>query len=104
MMSSLDDRKKGFETKFVHDAELAFRAEARRNRQLGLWAAGLMGQTGPEASAYAEAIQAAALGENGKGRVFERLSHDLDAHADAQTIRTKMDALLAEAWQELRDG
>ena len=103
-MSSFDDRKKGFENKFAHDAELAFRAEARRNRRLGLWAAGLMGQSEPEAGQYAEALLATALGENGSGRVFERVSADLHDHADPQMIRAKMEALLAEAWQELRGG
>lgn len=104
MMSSLDDRQKGFESKFAHDAELAFRAEARRNRRLGLWAAEMMGRSGPEAGEYADALIATALGENGSGRVFERVSADLQGHADAQMIRTKMEALLAEAWQELRSG
>ncbi|MCC5972025.1 MAG: DUF1476 domain-containing protein [Pararhodobacter sp.] len=101
-MSSFDDRQKSYESKFAHDAELAFRAEARRNRRLGLWAADLLGQSGPEASQYAEALLATALGENGGGRVFERVSADLQGHADPQMIRTKMEALLAEAWQELR--
>lgn len=104
MMRSFDDRQKGFESKYVHDAELAFRAEARRNRRLGLWAAGLMGRSGPEAGTYAETLMAAALGENGSGRVFERVSADLQGHADAQMIRSKMEALLSEAWQELHEG
>jgi len=102
MMSSFDDRQKSFESKFAHDAELAFRAEARRNRRLGLWAAGLMGRSEPEAGRYAEALQATALGENGGGRMFERVSTDLQGRADPQMIRTKMESLLAEAWQELR--
>lgn len=103
-MHSFDDRQKSFENKFAHDAELAFRAEARRNRRLGLWAAGLMGRTGPEAGQYAEALLATALAENGGGRVFERVSADLQNHADPQMIRAKMETLLAEAWQELRSG
>jgi len=103
-MSSLDDRKSAFENKFVHDAELAFRAEARRNRRLGLWAAGLMGHREPEAAEYAEALLATALGENGSGRVFERVRTDLKGHADDATIHARMEELLAEAWQELRAG
>ena len=102
-MSSFDDRQKGFENKFAHDAELAFRAEARRNRQLGLWAAQMMGRSEPEAGEYAEALVSAALGENGSGRVFERVSADLHGHAEPQAIRAKMESLLAEAWQELRN-
>ena len=104
MMHSFDERQKGYESKFVHDAELAFRAEARRNRRLGLWAAGLLGRSEPEAGAYAEALLATALGENGSGRVFEQVSADLRGHADPQTVRARMEALLAEAWQELREG
>lgn len=104
MMHSFEERQKGYEGRFVHDAELAFRAEARRNRRLGLWAAGLLGRCGSEADAYAEALLATALEENGSTRVFEQVSADLRGHADPQTVRARMEALLAEARRELREG
>ena len=52
-MTTFDDRERSFETKFAHDAELRFKAEARRNRLLGEWAAGLLGKNGDEARTYA---------------------------------------------------
>lgn len=104
MMSSLNDRQKGFEGKFVHDAELVFRAQMRRNRRLGLWAADMMGQSGSEAGQYADALLATALGENGGTRVFDQICVDLQGRAEPAEIRAKMDTLLTEVWQELRDG
>ena len=50
-MTTFDDREQAFEKKFAHDSEMQFRAEARRNKLLGLWAAELMGRT--DAEAYA---------------------------------------------------
>ena len=55
-MTTFDDRENAFENKFAHDEELRFKAEARRNKLLGLWAAGLMGKTGDDAAAYAKLI------------------------------------------------
>jgi hypothetical protein len=52
-MTTFDDRENAFEAKFAHDSEMQFKAEARRNKLLGLWAAGLMGKSGDEAAAYA---------------------------------------------------
>ena len=55
-MTTFDDRENAFENKFAHDAEMQFRAEARRNKLLGLWAAELMGKTGDDAEAYAREV------------------------------------------------
>ncbi len=59
-MSTFDDRERAFESKFAHDTEMQFRAEARRNKLVGLWAAGLLGKSGDEAAEYAH--------ERGEGR------------------------------------
>ena len=64
-MSNFDNRQKGFEGKFAHDQELQFKAGARRNKLLGLWAAGLMGKTGEEADAYAKEVIKADFEEAG---------------------------------------
>ena len=55
-MTTFDERETAFENKFAHDAELKFKAEARRNKLVGLWAAGLLGKSGAEAAAYASEV------------------------------------------------
>ncbi|NBQ49447.1 MAG: DUF1476 domain-containing protein [Marivivens sp.] len=62
-MSTFDDREKAFEDKFAHDAEMQFKAEARRNKLLGLWAAELLGKSGEDANAYAAEVVKADLQE-----------------------------------------
>ena len=66
-MSSMDDRERAFETKFAHDAEMQFKAEARRNKLLGQWAAELLGKTGAAAEEYAKSIVVAARSAWGRG-------------------------------------
>ena len=56
MTTTFDKREEGFERQFVHDEELRFKAVARRNRLLGLWAAGLLGKSGTDAEAYAKEV------------------------------------------------
>ena len=96
-MSTFDDRQQAFEAKFAHDAEMQFKAEARRNKLLGLWAAELMGKSGDEAAAYAIEVVKSDFEEAGDEDVFRKLSGDLGDLADAATIRSKMAALMAEA-------
>ena len=100
-MSTFDDRQQAFEAKFAHDAEMQFKAEARRNRLLGLWAAELMGKSGDEAAAYAIEVVKSDFEEAGDEDVFRKLSGDLGDLADAATIRAKMAALMAEAKAQL---
>ena len=100
-MSTFDDRQQAFEAKFAHDAEMQFRAEARRNKLLGLWAAELMGKSGDEAAAYAIEVVKSDFEEAGDEDVFRKLSGDLGDLADAATIRAKMAALMAEAKAQL---
>ena len=69
-MSGFDKREDGFEKKFAHDEALRFKAEARRNKRLGLWAAGKLGKSGADAEAYAKSIVAADMEEGGDADVF----------------------------------
>ena len=96
-MASFDDRADAFENKFAHDAEMQFKAEARRNKLLGLWAAGLMGKSGDAADNYAKEVVKADFEEAGDEDVFRKVSTDLDGKADESTIRAKMAELAVEA-------
>jgi hypothetical protein len=100
-MSTFDDRENAFESKFAHDAEMQFRAEARRNKLLGLWAAGLMGKSGDDATAYAMDVIESDFEEAGDEDVFRKVAADLGHRADEPTIRAKMHALMAEAKSQL---
>ena len=96
-MTTFDDRENAFENKYAHDAEMQFRAEARRNKLLGLWAAGLMGKSGDEAEAYAKEVVRADFEEAGDEDVYRKVAGDLGALADEATIRTQMAELMAQA-------
>lgn len=96
-MTTMSDREKAFESKFAHDAEMQFKAEARRNKLLGLWAAELMGKSGDAAAEYAKEVIKSDFEEAGHEDVYRKVSGDLGALADEDTIRAKMQGLLAEA-------
>ena len=96
-MGTMEDRERAFEAKFAHDAEMQFRAEARRNKLLGLWAAEKLGKTGAEADAYAAEVIHADMQEAGEEDVFRKVSGDLGEHSTEQEIRGKMAELLIEA-------
>lgn len=96
-MTTFDDREHAFEAKFAHDAEMQFKADARRNKLLGLWAAELMGKTGADADAYAREVVKSDFEEAGHEDVYRKVSGDLGTLADEATIRAKMAELLAEA-------
>ncbi len=100
-MSTFDDRENAFENKFAHDAEMQFKAEARRNKLLGLWAAELLGKSGDDAAAYAVEVIASDFEEAGDEDVYRKVSGDLRDKADEATIRTKMVSLMAEAKAQL---
>jgi len=103
-MASFEDREKGFERKFAHDEELKFKATARRNRLLGLWAAELMGMSGDAAQAYAREVIKADLTEPGEEDVFRKIRADFDAKSVGQSdhqIRTKMADFMAQAVKQL---
>ena len=96
-MTTFDDRENAFENKFAHDEEMKFRAEVRRNKLLGLWAAELLGKTGDDADAYAKTVVASDFEEPGVEDVIRKVAADLGDLADADTIRGKMDEFLREA-------
>ena len=99
-MASFEDREKGFERKFAHDEELKFKATARRNRLLGLWAAEQMGITGDAAQAYAREVIKADLIEPGEEDVFRKIRGDFDTKGVSQSdhqIRRKMADFMGEA-------
>ena len=103
-MASFDDRQKGFENKYAHDQELQFKAQARRNKLLGLWAAEKMGLTGDAANDYAKTVVRADFDEPGDEDVFRKIRKDLDDKGVAQSdhqIRRTMDELLATAKDQL---
>lgn len=107
-MSTFDKREEGFERKFAHDEELRFKASARRNKLLGLWAAGLMGMEGDDAAAYAKEVIKADFEEAGDDDVFRKIRGDFDAKGVEQSdhqIRRQMDELMAEAVAQIeREG
>lgn len=90
---------------FVRDEELKFRATARRNKLLGLWAAEKLGKSGDEAEAYAKQVVAADFEEAGDEDVFRKIRSDFDAAGVSESdevIRKKMIDLLAEAIEQLK--
>jgi hypothetical protein len=100
-MTTFDDRDKAFENKFAHDAEMQFRAEARRNKLAGLWAAGLLGLSGDAAAEYAMAVVSADFEEAGNEDVVRKLAGDLGDKASADAIRAKLAELLPVAKSQL---
>ena len=104
-MTTFDKREEGFEKKFAHDEELQFKANARRNKLLGLWAAGKMGLTGPDAETYAKSVVMADFEEKGDHDVFKKVRKDLDDKKVAvsdQDIRTAMNDLMAQAIAQVK--
>lgn len=104
-MSGFDQRKTGEEARFAHDAELKFKANARRNKLLGLWAAELMGKTGEAASAYAVEVLKSDFEAPGDDDVFAKVKADLAAAGVAQSdhqLRRQMDELMSTAIDQLK--
>jgi len=103
-MTTFDKRQEGFEAKFAHDEELKFKATARRNKLLGLWAAEKLGLTGDKAQAYAMSVVKAEFEEPGEEDVFRKVRADFDAAGVDQSdhqIRRTMDELMSKAIVEL---
>ena len=93
-MANMEDRKNAFENKFAHDEELRFKATARRNKLLGLWAAEKLGKAGDAAAAYAR-------------EVIRKVRTDFDAAGVDQSdhqIRRTMDELLDQAIEAVRNA
>ncbi|HTC83175.1 MAG TPA: DUF1476 domain-containing protein [Rhizomicrobium sp.] len=105
MVITMDDRRRGFESKWVHDAELRFQVEARRNRALGEWAASKKGLTGAAVEDLVASVIAADFEEVGDEDVFRKLRSELDASVSDAAIREKMrECLQAAMGEERRDA
>ena len=106
-MSGFDKREEGFEKKFAHDEELRFKAMARRNKLLGLWAAEKLGISGADADAYAKTVVIADFDEPGDDDVYRKVRADFDAKGvdmPDDEIRRAMNDLLAKAIEEIKAG
>jgi hypothetical protein len=104
-MTTFDKREEGFEKQFAHDEELKFKAMARRNKMLGLWAAEKLGMSGADAEAYAKEVVMADFEEAGDHDVFRKVRKDFDAKGVTQSdhqIRRTMDELLARAVADIK--
>lgn len=104
-MAGMDDRKDAFEKKFAHDEELLFKASARRNKLLGLWAADLLGKSAGDAEVYAKSVVMADFEEAGDDDVLRKIKADLAAGGVEQSdhqIRRTMDELMARAVEEIK--
>ncbi|MFH1346335.1 MAG: DUF1476 domain-containing protein [Pseudomonadota bacterium] len=106
-MSSFDKREEGFERKYALDEEQKFKAEARRNKLLGLWAAEKLGMSADEAAAYAKEVVASDFEESGDADVVRKVLGDLTAKGVAMAepeLRVKMDELMATAVMQVKAG
>lgn len=105
MTTTFDKREEGFEKKFAHDEELKFKATARRNKLLGMWAAQKLGMSGADAEAYAKEVVTADFEESGDNDVFRKIRKDFDGKkvvvADAE-IRKMMDDFLSQAVAQMK--
>ena len=106
-MTTFDDREKGFEKKFAHDADLRFKAESRRNKMLAEWAGAKLGLNGAALEDYIKAVRKSDLEEKGDDDVFRKVKADLDAKGVAVTdadLRKAMGEFLAKAVTEVEAG
>lgn len=102
-MTTFDKREEGFEKKFAHDEELQFKAMARRNKLLGLWAAGLLGKTGADAEAYAKEVVLADFEESGDNDVLRKVVKDLEGKGVGEAqVRAQMAELLGQAIDQIK--
>jgi len=102
-MTTFDKREDGFEKKFAHDEELQFKAGARRNKLLGLWAAGLLGKSGADAEAYAKEVVMADFEAAGDKDVLHKVAKDLAAKGvTEQAVRAQMDELMTQAIAQIK--
>ena len=106
-MTTFDKREEGFESKFAHDEELRFKARARRNKLVGLWAAEKLGLAGAAAETYATNVVNADLDKPDGDSVFSKLRNDFDERGVAQSdhqIRRTMEEAMAKAVAEIEAG
>ena len=102
-MTTFDKREEGFEKQFAHDEDLRFKAMARRNKLLGLWAAGILGKNGNDAEAYAKEVVLADFEESGDNDVMRKVVKDLAGKGiSEQDVRAQMGTLLAQAVEAIK--
>ena len=102
-MTTFEKREEGFEKQFAHDEELRFKAMARRNKMLGLWAAGVLGKSGADAEAYAKEVVLADFEEAGDNDVLRKVSKDLQPKGvTEQQVRAQMTELLTQAVEQIK--
>jgi hypothetical protein len=107
IMTTFDEREQAFEAKLAHDEELRFKARARRDKLLGLWAAGKLGKIGAAAEDFASRLVATEIEKDSAGQILKTIRADFDrAGIDIpdHEIRSQMDALLAAAVEEIMQG
>ncbi len=105
-MTTFDKRKDAYESKFAHDEALQFKAEARRNKMLGQWAADKLGKGGDEVDAYVKEVVRADFEEPGDEDVFRKIRGDFDTANVEQSdhqIRRQMEELLADAVDQIEN-
>jgi hypothetical protein len=103
-MTTFDEREHAFEAKLAHDEELKFKARARRNKRLGLWAAGKLGKTGAAAEGYASRLVATEIEKDSASQIFKTMCADFDRAGVVivdHAICRKMDELLVAAVEEI---
>ena len=101
-MTSFNEREKGYEAKFKQDQEFQFKATARRNKLLGLWAAEKLGLSGGDADAYAKEVVVADFEEPGDEDVVRKVAGDLDGKgATAPDVRREMERLMPIAAEQI---
>jgi hypothetical protein len=101
-MTTFDKREEDFEKQFAHDEGLRFKAMARRNKMLGLWAAGLLGKSGADADAYAKGVVLADFEHAGDDDVVRKVVKDLAGKADETQVRAEMARFLAQAVEQVK--
>ena len=101
-MSSFDERKKGFEKKFVHDEEKQFKIIAKKNKYLGEWASQILGYDEEKQKQYIQDVIKADFAEAGDEDVFRKLNADLkDRNISEEDIRKKMQECNEKATTEV---
>jgi hypothetical protein len=106
-MTTFDKREDAFEKRFAHDEELKFKAIARRNKMLGLWAAEKLGLSGAEADSYALSVVTAEIEKPSEDDVLHKIRKDFDAKGVAQSdhqISRTMTELMAKAVADIKAG
>ena len=103
-MTTFDNRENAFENQFAHDAEVQFKVAARRDKLIGLWAAGLLGHVGEAVDSYAKSVILADLEEPGDADVIRKLVADLDGLVSEADIQAQLELLEAEARRQITDA